>query len=221
MKVLGPSRTNKWLVLVLVGALALVITACAGSGEDEEMGVQLPDGCEEVETPAPKKVSLEAPSSRLSGPTNATVETSCGSFTIALDVERAPKTSASFAYLARQGVYDNTLIHRIEPGFVVQGGDPSGDGTGGPGYSVVEKPPANLRYTPGIVAMAKTGSEAAGTSGSQFFVVTGDAQLTPDYALLGKVVEGMDVVMKLDELGAPGGTPRAPVIIKSVEIAPA
>ena len=94
------------------------------------------------------------------------------------------------------------------PGFVIQGGDPAGDGTGGPGYSVVEAPPADLAYTKGVVAMAKTAVEDPGTSGSQFFVVTGeDAQLPPEYALLGKVTEGQDVV---DLIGvAPVGRRRA------------
>src|SRR5439155_1334669 len=84
-------------------------------------------------------------------------------------------------------------FHRIVPGFVIQGGDPKGDGTGGPGYKVVEAPPKTLQYTKGVVAMAKTQLEAAGTSGSQFFVVTGeDAQLPADYALLGKVTGGLE-----------------------------
>lgn len=216
-----PRKTVMAALLLLV-SLALVVTGCAGSGESEETGVTLPEGCEEVQSPAPKKVSLEAPSKPLSSPTNAVVSTSCGDFTIALDVDRAPKTSASFASLAERGVYDDTLIHRIEPGFVVQGGDPSGDGTGGPGYSVVEAPPSNLRYLQGVVAMAKTGTEAAGTSGSQFFVVTAqDSQLPPDYALLGRVVDGLDTVLRIEELGQPGGTPRAPVIIESVTVSPA
>ncbi len=216
------SKKRALAQLLLLTCLALAVTGCAGSGESEEAGLVLPEGCEEVQTPAPKKVSLEAPSKPLTAPTNAVVSTSCGEFTIALDVDRAPKTSASFASLAEAGVYDDTLIHRIEPGFVVQGGDPSGDGSGGPGYSVVEAPPSNLRYLQGVVAMAKTGTEAAGTSGSQFFVVTAqDSQLPPDYALLGRVVEGLEVVLRIEELGQPGGTPRAPVIIESVTVSPA
>src|SRR3954451_24907652 len=116
-------------------------------------------------------------------------------FEIALDVARAPKTTSSFAYLARQGVYDDTPFHRIVPGFVVQGGDPTGSGSGGPGYVVDEPPPRNLSYTQGIVAMAKTSAEPPGRSGSQFFVVTEpDAGLTPDYALLGRVTSGFDAV---------------------------
>jgi cyclophilin family peptidyl-prolyl cis-trans isomerase len=148
-----------------------------------------------------------------------TVETSCGSFEIALDVAREPKTTSSFAYLARRGVYDDTLFHRIVPGFVVQGGDPTGGGTGGPGYSVDEKPPQNLSYTHGVVAMAKSPAEPPGRSGSQFFVVTEpDAGLTPDYALLGHVTSGLDAVQRIEQLGTPSGRPRAPVAIRRITI---
>jgi len=215
-------RLKSPLLLILVLAVSALVYGCAGSGESEEQGVVLPEGCEAVDAPPAKKVALKAPSKPLTTPTNAVVSTSCGDFTISLDVEQAPKTSASFAYLADQGLYDDTPIHRIEPGFVIQGGDPRGDGSGGPGYSVVEKPPSNLKYLQGVVAMAKTGTEAAGTSGSQFFVVTAqDAQLPPDYALLGKVISGLDVVLRIEELGQAGGTPSAPVVINSVSISPA
>ena len=130
------------------------------------------------------------------------VQTSCGTFEIALDTERAPKTANSFAYLAEEGFYDDLTFHRIVPGFVIQGGDPLGTGTGGPGYKVVEKPPANLAYTKGTVAMAKSSAEPPGTSGSQFYVVTGaDAGLPPEYALVGKVSEGLDVVERIGKLG--------------------
>jgi len=96
------------------------------------------------------------------------------------------------------------------------------DGSGGPGYSVEEAPDSDLKYEKGVVAMAKTGDEPAGTSGSQFFVVTGDgaASLTPDYALLGKVTGGMDVATKIGNIQADPNTgqPAAPVIIKSVTV---
>jgi peptidyl-prolyl cis-trans isomerase B (cyclophilin B) len=128
----------------------------------------------------------------------AVLDTSCGRFTVTLDVKRAPKTGASFVYLAKRGFYDNTIFHRIVPGFVIQGGDPRGTGQGGPGYSVVEPPPSDIKYTKGIVAMAKTEIEDPGTSGSQFYVVTADdAQLPADYALLGKVTAGEDVVNRV------------------------
>jgi peptidyl-prolyl cis-trans isomerase B (cyclophilin B) len=147
------------------------------------------------------------------------VETSCGNFEIGLDVGRSPETAASFAYQARQGVYDDTLFHRIIPGFVVQGGDPAGTGSGGPGYFVDERPPENLSYTRGTVAMAKSPAEPPGRSGSQFFVVTApDAGLTPDYALLGRVTGGMDVVQRIESLGTPSGQPTAPVVIRRISI---
>lgn len=214
------SERNRLLPLLVALALAaaivgiyLVVSAGDGGGDT------LADGCEEVTKPAPKKVDLSPPSESLRGPTTATVETSCGSFEIALDVDRAPKTSASFAHIAREGGYDETPIHRIEPGFVVQGGDPKGDGTGDAGYSIEEKPPADLVYSRGTVAMAKTGVEPAGTSGSQFFVVTAaDAGLPADYALLGTVVSGYSVVKRIESLGQTGGRPKAVVVIRSVNI---
>jgi peptidyl-prolyl cis-trans isomerase B (cyclophilin B) len=179
----------------------------------------LPTGCSRVPAPAPKQVHLDRPTTTLHGQAAATVETSCGNFTIALDVARAPKTASSFAYLARQGVYDDTPFHRIVPGFVIQGGDPTGTGGGGPGYFVDEPPPRNLSYTQGIVAMAKSAAEPPGRSGSQFFVVTvPDAGLTPDYALVGRVSSGFDVVQRIEQLGTASGSPKAPVVIRRVTI---
>src|SRR3954453_1922486 len=157
-----------------------------------------PPRCRRVAAPKPKPAQhLPKPTLRLdSGKAyKAVMVTSCGVFTITLDVKRAPKTTASFVSLARRGFYDDTIFHRIVPGFVIQGGDPQGTGRGGPGYSVVDAPPSDLKYTKGVVAMAKTEIEDPGTSGSQFYVVTADdAQLPADYALLGKVTGGQDVV---------------------------
>jgi cyclophilin family peptidyl-prolyl cis-trans isomerase len=147
------------------------------------------------------------------------VDTSCGSFEIALDVARAPKTTSSFAFLARRGVYNDTLFHRIVPGFIVQGGDPTEKGTGNAGYSIDEPPPQSLSYTRGIVAMAKSPAEPPGRSGSQFYVVTApDAGLTPSDALLGRVTSGFEVVQRIESLGTPSGEPKAPVIIRRVTI---
>jgi peptidyl-prolyl cis-trans isomerase B (cyclophilin B) len=216
--------------------LLLVAAGCGGDngseGESEatteETAEATPEttetGCQKVDKPESKGEG------KLSKPTNqldpaktyvATVSTTCGDFEIELDVKRAPKTTASFAFLAEEGFYDNTTFHRIIPGFVIQGGDPLGTGTGGPGYSVVEAPPKDLSYTRGVVAMAKGGTEPFGASGSQFFVVTGeDVGLPPQYALLGKVIKGQEVV---DTIGtsATDGTeqPIDPVVIESVTIA--
>ena len=212
-------RCRKAIVAALAAAVAATAGAGCGGGGGSTTTAGLPAGCAEVSAPAPKQVHLSAPTETLKGPATATVETSCGSFQIALDTSRAPKTTSSFAYLARQGVYDDTPFHRIVPGFVVQGGDPTGSGTGGPGYSVDEPPPRNLSYTRGVVAMAKSPVEPPGRSGSQFFVVTeADAGLTPDYALLGRVTSGFDVVQRIEQLGSPSGKPMAPVVIRGVTI---
>jgi peptidyl-prolyl cis-trans isomerase B (cyclophilin B) len=147
------------------------------------------------------------------------VETSCGSFTIELDQESAPETTASLVSLAENGFYDGTTFHRVVPGFVIQGGDPTGTGAGGPGYSTVDVPPVGTSYTLGTVAMAKAGAEPAGTSGSQFFVVTApDAGLPPDYAVVGTVVEGMETVTAIEGLGAGDGPPSRPVVIDKVTV---
>ena len=146
-----------------------------------------------------------------------TFDTSCGSFTVTLDPESAPETTASLVALAESGYFDDTIFHRVVSGFVIQGGDPTQSGAGGPGYSTVDEPAADAKYTKGVVAMAKSGAEAPGTSGSQFFVVTGaDAGLTPDYAIVGEVTEGMDTVERIDALGVGDGPPSQPVVVNTV-----
>jgi peptidyl-prolyl cis-trans isomerase B (cyclophilin B) len=197
----------------------IVLLAGCGGGGGETSSVALPAGCTKVSAPVAKEVHEARPTEALSGPATATVETSCGTFTVDLNTAKSPRTTASFAYLARQGVYDDTTFHRIIPGFIVQGGDPTGSGSGGPGYSVDEPPPQSLYYARGIVAMAKSPVEPPGRSGSQFFVVTAaDAGLLPDYALLGRVSGGMDVVQRIEQLGTDSGKPKAPVIIRRVTI---
>ena len=206
----------------IAASLAIfLLTGCGGGGggDDTSTSSGLPAGCTQVQAPQPKRVHLSRPTTTLHGPATATVATNCGSFTIALDTARAPKTASSFAYLARRGVYNDTLFHRIVPGFVIQGGDPTGTGSGGPGYFVDEPPPRGLSYTQGVVAMAKTSAEPPGRSASQFFVVTvADAGLTPDYALVGKVSSGFDVVQRIEQLGTASGAPKAPVVIRQVTI---
>jgi len=207
-------RLTAIVAIVLVSALA----GCGGGGGDSST-TSLPTGCTAVGVPKPRELHLKRPQSSLSGPATAVVETSCGTFEIALDTARAPRTTASFAYLAEHGAYDDTLFHRIVPGFVVQGGDPTGTGSGGPGYFVDEPPPRNLSYTQGVVAMAKSAAEPPGRSGSQFFIVTEpDAGLTPDYALIGRVSSGFDVVQRIEQLGTPDGEPKAPVVIRKITI---
>jgi len=137
-------------------------------------------------------------------PHSVGVVTNLGSFEIHLDVAHSPCVTSSFAALVRRNFFDGTVFHRIVPDFVIQGGDPSGTGTGGPGYTVVEAPPAGSTYTEGVVAMAKAGNEPPGAAGSQFFVVTAkDAGLPPDYAILGTVSKGLNVVQRIGKLGDP------------------
>lgn len=205
--------------LVAVGVVGAILISRSGGGGSG--GGSTAEGCEEVEAPQPKTVSFKAPKQVLAKGEKATavVKTSCGSFEIALDTERAPKTANSFAFLAEEGFYDELTFPRIVPEFVIQGGSPENTTNGGPGYSIVEKPPANLAYTKGVVAMAKSGAEPPGTSGSQFFVVTGaDAALPPEYALVGKVSTGMGTVERIGELGTPAETPKQTVLIDAVTI---
>ena len=202
---------------VVVGAILLG----RSGGDDDDGSASGDSACKEVPDPAPKDVSFEKPKPTVKEgeDVKAVFETSCGTFTIQLDTDRAPKTANSFAFLIEEGLYDGLPFHRVAPGFVIQGGDPLGDGTGGPGYSVDEKPPANLAYTKGVVAMAKTSAEPPGRSGSQFYVVTGaDAGLPPEYALVGEVSEGMDVVETIDKLGTPAEKPKQTVVIESATL---
>jgi peptidyl-prolyl cis-trans isomerase B (cyclophilin B) len=225
------------LLAVLIAA-AVAVAGCGSSSKNEQAASTpeatetaasanqfLPQGCEDVPKPAAKDVGkLKRPKEKLSPAKTyvATVSTTCGDFQITLDSKRAPITGGSFKYLADKKFFDGLSFHRIVPDFVIQGGDPAGTGSGGPGYSVVEPPPSSLKYTPGVVAMAKTQDEPAGTSGSQFFVVTGDqaSTLGPDYALLGKVTSGMDVVTKIGGIQSDPNTgqPAAQVVIKSITV---
>jgi cyclophilin family peptidyl-prolyl cis-trans isomerase len=215
-------------------AIVALLAGCGGSsGSSSDTSSQsssaggLPAGCKGVAKPKPKHVKLQRPPQTVKRgeKLTATISTSCGSFEIALDTRDSPKTVNSFADLAKRGFYDGLDFHRIVPHFVIQGGDPLGNGQGGAGYTVVERPPANTAYRRGVVAMAKSQFQPPGASSSQFFVVTApaDAGLPPDYAVLGKVTAGMDAVMRIasladPKLGAQGGEPRAPVVIDRVAI---
>jgi cyclophilin family peptidyl-prolyl cis-trans isomerase len=207
----GAKKDQRWIILVVFAVIAIGVVAgilISRSGGDDSStastAAKAKNGCKEVEAPEPKNVKLKAPEETIEAgeEQTAVVETSCGTFKIELDTKQAPITTNSFAYLAEEGVYDDLSFLRIAPGFVIQGGDPTETQSGDAGYKVEEKPPANLEYTKGVVAMAKSSAEPPGTSGSQFFVVTSpDAGLPPEYALVGKVTEGLDVVETIGKLG--------------------
>ena len=212
--------------------LALGVAACGGDDDDGDTVATPPPpaatgtsrgGCRDVPQPQPKTVGAQtAPTELLSEAETCEVEveTSCGTFTITLDQQASPNAAASFAALARNGFFDDTFFHRIVPGFVIQGGDPTGTGTGGPGYSTRDIPKPGTQYTKNVVAMAKTGADAPGTAGSQFFIVTApDIGLPPQYAVVGKVTDGLDVVARIAVLGDPNTeAPTQPVVIVRMRV---
>jgi cyclophilin family peptidyl-prolyl cis-trans isomerase len=217
---------RKWIALgvfalIAAGVVAAILISRSGGGSDSTTTASS-SGCKQVGAPKSKTVSFKAPNQGLTKGEKATavVETSCGTFDIALDTTRAPKTASSFAFLSEAGFYDDLTFPRVAPEFVIQGGSPVNATTGGPGYSVDEKPPANLAYTKGVVAMAKSSAEPPGRSGSQFFVVLSpDAGLPPEYALVGKVDKGFDVVERIGKLGNPETEkPKQTVLIEKISI---
>ena len=174
MRLLAPLAA----VLLAAGLLA----GCGGK-KSATTTAETASGCTEISTP-PKMAAddQQRPASKLDPSKTylVTMKTNCGTFTFKVDQAQSPNGSASFVNLVQKGFFDKTVFHRIVPGFIIQGGDPTGTGTGGPGYETVDTPPAGATYTHGVVAMAKGASEAAGTAGSQFFVVTvPNAQLPP------------------------------------------
>jgi peptidyl-prolyl cis-trans isomerase B (cyclophilin B) len=221
-----PRVVSKLLLCALVASL--VLAGCGGGGEDKKAKSEKTTATKPTEEPCPPAEEPAVRSPKKRPPPDfrlardkiytASVVTSCGTFEIELDSKQAPRTGGSFVTLARKGFYDGLGFHRIVTGFVIQGGDPQGDGQGGPGYTIRELPPDDVVYSEGVVAMAKTATDPPGTSGSQFFVVTSDdAQFDPVYALLGRVTEGLDVVRRIELTPAgPDEQPIEPILIKKV-----
>ncbi len=215
------------LAVASAAALAAAVGGCGSGGAERQETT--PVACRRVPQPESRSVPARARSTAmLSGQLTwtATVATNCGTFEITLDAADQPRTTGSFAGLARSGFYDGLAFYRIARDFVIQGGDPTNQGAGGPGYTIDEPPPRGTRYTKGVVAMAKTGAEPPGTSGSQFFIVTGEdaAQLPPQYALLGHVSAGIDVIDAINDLPVQNSDPQGappvdPVVIEHVSIA--
>jgi len=147
----------------------------------------------------------------------ATMVTDKGTLEILLDPLAAPVTVNNFVFLARWHYFDGIIFHRVIPGFVLQGGDPTGTGTGGPGYRFEDELPKPGRYELGSLAMANAGPN---TNGSQFFVISGPdgMRLPPLYSLFGKVISGLDVVQTINDLGSGSGRPSEVVTIQSVTI---
>jgi peptidyl-prolyl cis-trans isomerase B (cyclophilin B) len=212
----------------LLLALVLLALAAGCGGDDGDDGEASGNGagteaCESVTVPEAREPGeREAPQEPLAGGQTYELvfETSCGSFTVTLDPAKAPKTSASLVALARDGYFDDTIFHRIVPGFVIQGGDPTQQGSGGPGYTTVDVPPSGSNYTKGIVAMAKSAAEPPGAAGSQFFVVTAEEAALPlEYAIVGEVTEGLEVVERIGALGDPvTEQPTQPIVVETITV---
>jgi cyclophilin family peptidyl-prolyl cis-trans isomerase len=154
----------------------------------------------------------------------ATVVTDAGTIEVDLFEQDAPITVNNFVYLARYQYYDGLDFHRVIPDFVLQGGDPNGDGTGGPGYQFEDELPEPEDYEAGSLAMANSGPD---TNGSQFFIITSEQGAeslvqavggTANYSLFGQVTSGMDVVAAIEADGSPQGTPSTVHVIESVTI---
>jgi cyclophilin family peptidyl-prolyl cis-trans isomerase len=169
---------------------------------------------------SPRTTQFDGPPSIIVDPDKrytAQMATTKGTLTIALDPHAALVATNNFVFLARWHYYDGIVFHRVIPGFVLQGGDPTGTGTGGPGYRFKDELPKPGRYELGSLAMANAGPD---TNGSQFFVISGPQgmALPPLYSLFGKVVTGLDVVAAIDAIGTSSGKPKERVVIESVTI---
>ena len=183
----------------------------------------MPSPCPNPDGSSPKQQRFDGPPPMCIDPDKrytAEMVTSKGTIRIALDAAGAPKTVNNFVFLARYHYYEGIVFHRVIPGFVLQGGDPTGNGTGGPGYRFEDELPAPGRYELGSLAMANAGPN---TNGSQFFIISGPdgMRLPPQYSLFGAVVSGGDVVQSIESVGTRSGTPTEKVVIESVTIAEA
>lgn len=218
------NRTLRSLAYVLVPVVLImvVVTLVSGGSNDKKSASSSSGACGTPVANPPRKFAA-APAQTIdpSADYRATMCTSEGNITFFLDAKNAPVATNNFVFLARQGFYDGLTFHRASKDFVIQGGDPANNGSGGPGYTVQGEVPTN-HYPIGSLAAAKTGSEPAGTFGSQFFVVTGKngATLPNDYALFGRVNQGLDVAQKIESYAPSSGdgTPTKKVTITAVQI---
>ncbi len=184
------SERGAFLPTILAG---LLVAGCfGGTAVNSDPTSRAEDTSARRALAPPKATPLrEAPASPAGDGTTATIGTTKGDVVLELFNRSAPVASENFVNLAQAGFYDGVVFHRIVPGFMIQGGDPTGTGRGGPGYTISDEPFAG-QYVRGTVAMART--PAPNSQGSQFFIVVGDATfLEPTYTIFGRVSSGMDV----------------------------
>ena len=198
--------------LLALPAAALMTLALSACGSDEEAPAAEPSGCQYVETGDAAKPA-DLPPSDPQDPESLTIATNRGDIAVTLDAANAPCAVNSFASLAEQGYFDDTVCHRVVPGFVLQCGDPTATGTGGPGYSFADEVTGAETYPAGTLAMANSGPD---TNGSQFFIVLEGAQLDPLYTVFGTVDEaGLQVA---EDIAAEGNGPDGVAPLNEVRI---
>jgi peptidyl-prolyl cis-trans isomerase B (cyclophilin B) len=202
-------RRNAILVgsaVVAVVAVIVAVALVAGlGGSDKKKPTASSGSCTYTKTgTAAKKVSGLPPAQAATGTETAAVTTNQGNLSLSLNAAKAPCTVNSFVFLAQQGYFDDTKCHRLTTSgiFVLQCGDPTGTGTGGPGYQFADENLTGATYPQGTVAMANSG---AGTNGSQFFLVYKDTQLPANYTPFGTITSGLDVLAKVAAKGVKGG----------------
>ncbi|TXJ07933.1 MAG: peptidylprolyl isomerase [Aeromicrobium sp.] len=209
-------RVSKIVATCASACIALAaLTGCSQNDTDDKetnSNAGASTACEyDTESNAAKKVDLPQSSPRSAE--MLTIATSHGDIAVKLDAKNAPCTVNSFVSLAEQGYFDDTQCHRLVPGFVLQCGDPSATGMGGPGYSFDDELTGDETYTTGTVAMANSGPD---TNGSQFFIVLADVALPPDYTVFGTVdAAGMKVAHAIEAAGVEAGSEKP---IKAVTI---
>jgi peptidyl-prolyl cis-trans isomerase B (cyclophilin B) len=219
-------RSARGLLFVLVPVIAIAVIFSVVRGNDSKSSASTKNGCTVVTSSKlpTKDTKQKAPAMTIDPNKTYTAKmaTSCGTITLGLDAKAAPIATNNFVTLAKEGFYDGLPFHRAAKDFVIQCGDPKGDGSGGPGYSVTGEVPTD-HYPVGSLAAAKSGGATAGDFGSQFFIVTGSqgATLPNDYARFGSVTSGMSVAKKIASFAPSSGdgAPTQKVLINKVTIA--
>ncbi len=196
-------------------ALLVMLSACGGGssspqGETGRVIEVPPPPVEPMEFDAPPPMALDPAADYL-----AEIVTTEGRIVVDLFEDTAPETVNNFVFLARQGFYNGVIFHRVVPGFVIQGGDPTGTGRGGPGYRFADELDAPQPYARGIVAMANSGPD---TNGSQFFIMHADSGLPYAYSIFGEVVDGMETVDAIAAKQLQGERPVDDVSIVAITI---
>jgi peptidyl-prolyl cis-trans isomerase B (cyclophilin B) len=222
-------RRRLWKAARVVVPVVVVVLAVGAflslTNSDDSSSESSSGGCASVKEPAARDAALTAPAQTidLNQAYSATIETTCGDIELSIDAQTYPISANNFVSLAQQGFYDDLAFVRAAKNFVVQTGSPDQTNAGGPGYTVqAEVPTTSPAYPVGTVAWAKNGTDPAGTIGSQFFIVTGtaNANLPPDYAVIGKVTKGQNVAKRIEKLAPKSGDGALtkPVVMQKVSI---